>query len=304
MKAACQICADPCDARYHETCLVKLFKTTKLPSLDIDLARLHTFALAMAGKTTLSGAQRKLSLNLDAKRETLQVSTAAGRFILKPQAHSFPHLPEIEWTSQRLASVSGLLIPLGALVPLADGTPAYIVERFDRTPTGKLQMEDFCQLAQKPPRHKYEGTAELCTKIIKRYSSAPGVDLLALFRVLVFSWWNGNGDLHLKNLALLEDAQGSFRLSPIYDQVNTKLLIPNDPLALSIQGKLKGIKRKTLLDLASNTGLGIKAAKRVLDEQASRTSDSIDLIMAGSLPKAMKDDWVHLIKKRSQTLSS
>ena len=67
-----------------------------VPRLNIEVARLHTAALAMVGKTTLSGAQKKISVNISADRQTLQVATGRGFYILKPPTESYPHLPENE----------------------------------------------------------------------------------------------------------------------------------------------------------------------------------------------------------------
>jgi len=99
-------------------------------------------------------------------------------------------------------------VPPSALVELSDGTLALVVRRFDRIHDGgKLAMEDFCQLAELPPSGKYDGSAERRGKLVARFASEPLLDLLRLYRQFVFTWWVGNGDLHLKNLALLRDPQ-------------------------------------------------------------------------------------------------
>ncbi len=51
-------------------------------------------------------------------------------------------------------------------------------------------------------------------------------------RTLGGCWRVGNGDLHLKNLALVTDHRGFTRLSPCYDLLSTCLVIPDDALAL------------------------------------------------------------------------
>jgi hypothetical protein len=52
------------------------------------------------------------------------------------------------------------------------------------------------------------------------------VELLELFRRMVFSWWTGNGDMHLKNFSLPAGADGIHRLSPAHDLLCTRLAIP------------------------------------------------------------------------------
>jgi len=46
----------------------------------------------MVGKTSLSGAQKKISVNISADRQTLQVATGRGFYILKPPTETYPHI--------------------------------------------------------------------------------------------------------------------------------------------------------------------------------------------------------------------
>lgn len=49
----------------------------------------------------------------------------------------------------------------------------------DRTENGgKLPMEDMCQLAGKLTEQKYQGSYEMITKLIKKYSSSPMLDVV------------------------------------------------------------------------------------------------------------------------------
>ena len=299
----CLACASPLGgdwSRYHPKCLEQLFGTSTLPKVDVDLARLHTLALAMVGRVSLSGMQRKLSVHLDATRATLQVAIANGRFLLKPQAGTFPNLPENEWVTQRLAALAGIEVPPSALVELPDGSWAYVVRRFDRADDGsKSGMEDFCQLAELPPSGKYDGSAERCGKLIARYASEPLVDLLRLYRQFVFTWWVGNGDLHLKNLALLRDADGHWGLSPAFDQLNTRLVLPDDPLAMPICGKRDNLKPETWRELAERFGIGTKAAARVRGELGSLVQDAVRLVADSPLPDAMRKAYAELLLART-----
>lgn len=299
----CLSCAAPLQdevSRYHEQCLQQLFGTSQLPTIDADLARLHTLALAMVGRTSVSGMQKKLSLQLDAARATLQIAVANARYLLKPQAGTFPNLPENEWLTQRLAALAGIEVPAAALVTLRDGTWAYVVRRFDRRDDGsKLAMEDFCQLAELPPSGKYDGSAERCGKLVQRYASEPLVEMLRLFRQLVFTWWVGNGDLHLKNLALLRDDDGRFRLSPAFDQLNTRLVLPDDPLAMPVCGKRDNLKIETWRELASRFGIGRRAADRVLGEIGALVEAAVAIVADAPLPEAMRQQYCELLRQRA-----
>jgi serine/threonine-protein kinase HipA len=252
--------------------------------VDLELAKLHTVALAMVGHTSISGMQRKISAGLSADRATLRTEIEGGLYILKPQTEKFPALPELELTTMRIAEAAGVEIPPCGLVTLRDGSIAYVIRRFDRADDGKkFHMEDFCQLSGQPAKDKYHGSAELCMRLVRRYASEPLVESAKLFRQLLVSWWLGNGDLHLKNLALLVGGDGLVRLSPAYDLLSTKLLIPDDQLALSMGGKRDGLTRRHWLELADYAGLPRRAAEGVMARVASAARPAAELIAASPL---------------------
>lgn len=305
MSGLCHICLEQVrgESNYHTRCLRALFGSAKEPQLDIEVGKLHTAALAMIGHTSLSGTQKKISVNLTADRETLQVAAEGGRYILKPQAETYPALPENEHVTSRLAQLVDIEVaPLG-MVTLKDGSLAFIARRFDRLPDGhKLRQEDFCQLAEKSPKEKYDGSAELCVRLLRKYASEPLIEILKLYRLLVFAWWTGNGDLHLKNFSLLADTQGIMRLTPAYDLVCTRLVIPNDPLALSVVGKKDNLDRSDWLAFARYCQLPERTAARVLESQMSIIDPSVALIDRSFLPPDQKTTYKALIVERSASL--
>ncbi len=70
----------------------------------------------------------------------------------------------------------------------------------------------------------------------------PQDDKLTLFQIILFSFWIGNADMHLKNFSLWQDPRSnSIRMSPGYDFVSTRLLILSEEdieeLALPINGR-------------------------------------------------------------------
>jgi serine/threonine-protein kinase HipA len=289
---------------YHPRCLRALFGTTRVPTLDLETSKLHTAALAMVGHTSLSGIQKKISVNLSADRATLQVAAVGGRYVLKPQAGTFPALPENEHVTTQLAKLVGIEVAPNGLVSLKDDTLAYIVRRFDHLPDGrKLRQEDFCQLAELPPKDKYDGgSAELCVKLIRKYADEPPVELLKLFRLLLFTWWTGNGDMHLKNFSLLTGEDGITRLTPAYDLVCTRLVIPDDQLALPLQGKKDNLRRGVWRRFAEYCALPDKVAVRLLDKQVSVLEDATALIDRSVLPDDQKETYKQLIAERTDSI--
>jgi serine/threonine-protein kinase HipA len=294
----------PGDDDYHPRCLLALFGTSKVPSLDIEVSKLHTDALAMVGHTALSGIQKKVSVNLSTDRATLQVAALGGRYVLKPQTGTHPSVPENEHVTTRLAGLVEIETAPNGLIPLKDGSLAFIVRRFDRLPDGhKLRQEDFCQLAELSPAEKYEGgSAELCVKMLRKYASEPPIEILKLFQLLVFSWWSGNGDMHLKNFSLLTDQDGIIGLTPAYDLVNTRLVLPDDQFAIPLQGKRDTFGRGVWKRFAEYCKLPDKVALGVLDNQAAVLPDAIRLIERSFLPDEQKEAYKRLIEERTASL--
>jgi len=309
---SCAICLRPHDGTdvYHPRCVRSLFGSAQVPEpVEIDLARMHTAGLAMAGRTTLSGVQRKISVNLSADRQTLQVALGPGRYILKPEASTFPDLPANELVSMRLAEIVGLTIPPCGLLALADGSMAYIVRRFDRTDAGrKLPQEDFCQLAGLPPKRKYDGSAELCARLVRQFATEPGIERLKLFRQMVFCWWIGNGDAHLKNFSLLtgEDGAGqdhAVRLSPAYDLLCTRLVLPDDRLALPVVGKTDGLRRADWDEYGRYCELPARSIDRELARIAGALDRALDTVARSPLKEDTRRHYQELLRVRAATLS-
>ena len=302
---ACLACLEPLEGgTYHPRCARELFGTAHVPTLDLELAKLHTVALAMVGHTALSGVQRKISLRLESESRTLHVATEGGRFILKPQAQTFPNLPENEHLTMRMADRVGIAIPPCGLIELRDKSLAYVVRRFDRTEDGKkLLQEDFCQLAGRSPKDKYDSSAERCAKLVNRYASAPGVEAAKLFRLMVFVWWTGNGDMHLKNFSLLRGLDGNYRLSPAYDLLSTRLVIADDLLALSVDGNKKNITRRQWMKYAEHCHVTPRAAERTLRETVAAVDDCTAMIGRSALPDEMKTAYAALIRTRGAALT-
>jgi serine/threonine-protein kinase HipA len=306
MSAACLACLEPLGndgGAHHKRCLRTLFGVDQVPEIDVDLAKLHTVGLAMAGKTSLSGVQRKVSLGMTTDRATLQVALQPGLFILKPDSTAFPHLPANELLSMRLGELVGLRIPPCALVRLVDGSMAYIVRRFDRVDGRKVHQEDFCQLALQPPKAKYQGSAEVCARIVMTHASEPGVELLRLFRQLVFAWWIGNGDLHLKNLSVHRTPDGLIKLTPAYDLISTRLYITDDQLALPIGGKRDRVTRRGWLAFAEHIGIPRRAAERVLLDVSRARDAALELVGRVPLSARLAEAYRALLEARTLAIA-
>jgi serine/threonine-protein kinase HipA len=249
---ACLICCrslDHGDTTYHPACSAALFGSRAIPVLHYSWEDLNQLAENIIKRSVaVPGVQPKLSLHLERGDDSggrLTLVGLDGEFILKPPTRDCPDMPALEHATMRLARAAGLDVAPCGLIPLVGGELAYITRRMDRTADGPLHMEDMCQLTDKMTEQKYRGSMEQVGKAVLRYSSNPGFDALRLFELALFCFLTGNADMHLKNFSLLYEADGIIRLSPAYDLLPTKLLMPQDQeeTALTINGKRNRLHR-------------------------------------------------------------
>lgn len=199
----------------------------------------------------------------------------------------------------------GIEVPPFGLFELTDKAVAYLISRFDRLDDGaKLPIEDFCQLAGKPLRDKYDGSGELCVRILRQFASEPLIEIRKLFQMLLFSWCVSNGDQHLKNFSLFTHAGGLRRLTPAYDLICTRLPIPNDQsLALTICGKKSNLTRKLWIDFAGYCQIPERAALRLLTDQINALEPSAALIQASFLPDDQKGEYESILRENISILT-
>ncbi|MEQ9297767.1 MAG: HipA domain-containing protein [Cyclobacteriaceae bacterium] len=187
-------------------------------------------------KISISGVQVKYSLKIE-NRE-LQLTETGGQYILKPiPVGTFKHLdqaPANEHLTMQIASQAfKLSVPPNALMSFKDGSSAYLVRRFDQTPIGKLQQEDFAQIAQMTSEthgenYKYDLSYEEIGELIQKYIPSYRIELEKFFRLLLFNYVFSNGDAHLKNFSAIQSAQGDYVLTPAYDLLCTRIHSPSE----------------------------------------------------------------------------
>ena len=204
---------------YHKKCARKIFDSNVVPELPYTRDNIKELAKKIVtASTTVTGVQAKLSLDIargvNGEPQRFTIVGLWGRFILKPQTDKFPNLPENEDLIMHLAEEVGIKTVPHSLIRFADGELCYITRRIDRTKKGeKIAMEDMCQLSERLTEDKYKGSYERIAKLIRQYSSAPLLDIVNFWEVVVFSWLTGNADMHLKNFSLFKQA-ANYMLTP------------------------------------------------------------------------------------------
>jgi serine/threonine-protein kinase HipA len=302
MKDFCDICGKATgDAgRYHPACLRRLFGTPTLPVVELTHGDVLTKAQEMAGRMSISGVQPKLSMSRQGSR--LAPVTTGGQFILKPQTERFRLLPQNENLCMSIAGLLEIETPPHGLFDLRDGSPAYLVRRFDRTPDGKkLRCEDFAQILGEDD--KYTGSMERIGKRIRELSAVPGLDVQLFFERVLLNFLLGNGDAHLKNFSMLESADGGLRLSPAYDIVCSKVVLPRESdCALTLNGKQNKIGRGDFEQFAGT----VKIPQKVVGGIFERFSQGHPLMVGGlsqsRLPADMQEKVLRIMEERHQRL--
>jgi len=106
--------------------------------------------------------------------------------------------------------------------------------------------------------------------------------------------------MHLKNYSLIRDENDDIKLSPAYDLLSTKLLIPEDKeeYALTINGKKAGLKRKDFDALAGYMKINEKTLTTIYKKFGSAAEKWFSLINKSFLRQETQTDFMNLIKQR------
>jgi serine/threonine-protein kinase HipA len=253
-------------------------------TFEQNLARLY----AQTQTPRLSGVQIKAPMCLTTDGLLVPAIERPFTHIFKPAGTAgFETLPVVEWLCLELGRAVGFEVPEAALVEMPDGMPpALLVERFDIRRSADdhrmLAMEDFCSILELPASAKYDGTIERMARGLRPLSTDPAADLEILFRRALFAWFVADGDMHLKNLALLKYAEpgsrrfATVRFAPLYDAVTTRVFpgLAGDRMALKLNGKDDRLTRQDFLTLARTIDLPAARAEAAIGELATRLRDA------------------------------
>ncbi len=296
---------------WHKKCIKKFFNTSKLPKILLDKSELTSYLSSNINKGyTVTGVQKKMSLNLDVEQSKLTLVNYPTGYILKPNVDEYKCLPQAEYLIMHLANISNLSTVPHALIKI-NNEYAYITKRIDRKFNNKqitkYAMEDFCQLDLRLTQDKYLGSYERCAKIIEKYSSQSKLDIVEMYMRVVFSFIIGNSDMHLKNFSLIEDIEQSnkYYLSPAYDLLPVNIILKEDieQTALTINGKKRNLKRKDFEVLGFKCGLELNTINKIINKFTKLRNKYESIIQQYSLDNDMKIDLINLINERLDILN-
>ena len=276
------------------------------------------------GRVSLSGVQPKAGMVVRDHQLVRPSDEERGRYILKPAPSSYALLerrdcPANEHLSMQLASqVYHIETAPNALCFFRDGEAAYVTRRFDVAPDGsKYSQEDLASLAGLTKAnggsdYKYSNLSyEECAEIIGKYTTAPSVEILKFFRIVVFNYLILNDDAHLKNFSLINRGDGEYHLAPAYDLINTSLHL-YEPRIFALDKGLfregmqfsdtRSVSRADFEEFGRRIGLNPRLLKRELDTFASEQSIVQELITRSFLSDKLKRYYWQSYNYRRTTL--
>ena len=144
-------------------------------------------------------------------------------------------------------------------------------------------------------------------KALREYSAVSGLDVIRYFELAIFCFLTGNSDMHLKNFSLLQKENRRWELSPAYDLVPVKIILPQDAeeLALTLNGKKNRLKLRDFEIFGTSLKLNdvqiTKAVQRII---GSLTMFLPETLQESFLPKDMQFAVNSLISERIARLKS
>jgi len=253
----------------------------------------------------VSGVQNKISgsrLTLPLKKG---IKSRNKQFILKFDSTETPDLVENEWHSLKLAKICGLDVNEAKIIEDSNGEKALLVTRFDRhwLPEKKMMIrfhqEDACQFLDYYPADKYNLTMQEIAEGIKTFCESPPIETLNLLKLSAFSYLIGNGDLHGKNISLIQKSVS--QISPVYDMVCT-YAYGDLQMALALDGKKDNWKRKLFVNFGLRYGVPAISTEKMLDQLVTQFSKNKNLLWNVPYLASKKSSLELLFKKRLQHL--
>ena len=244
-----------------------------------------TAAIPARFRFSLAGVQLKFSaLKNQGKKGGLTVAVGGdgAEWIVKLPSTNFANVPENEYSIMTIARLVGIDVPEIDLVALdqIDGLPegieqlgdsAFAIRRFDRSPEGRIHIEDFAQVFRVYPDNKYD-TASYRNILEVLAAAADDQSVDQFIRRLTFSVLVGNGDMHLKNWSLIYPDRRRPILSPAYDLLSTVAYLPRDQSALKFRRSKEwsDFNEETLIRLADKARLAATPVLRAARETVER----------------------------------
>lgn len=219
---------------------------------------------------SIAGVQDKISS--DRISLPLSLKKKNKNYILKLASDDYPGIIRNEMLCLSIARKCGIPTNNASLVNDENNEEALLVERFDRewlkdqNKWNRFHQEDACQFLNRYPADKYRIAFQQIATGIAQFATSPELEILNLLRLKAFSYLIGNGDLHAKNISLLQKGTNAINeLSPAYDIICT-VVYGDQKMALLFDGKNQNLKRKNFVEFGKRFDIPEKAILSMLNK--------------------------------------
>ena len=167
---------------------------------------------------------------------------------------------ELEYRYSLAAKAAGITMPETHLFPLKDGRGCFGVQRFDRTPKGKVHTHTACGLLHASHRFAsldYENLLKLTWILTRNHA-----DVVEMVRRMIFNVKSGNKDDHSKNFSFLLNEQLQWQLTPAYDLTPSAGI--NGEQTCMVNGKGRNITDADLIKTAATANISEAETKALI----------------------------------------
>jgi serine/threonine-protein kinase HipA len=227
------------------------------------------------------GARPKVLVNFDRKSNRMSTSESGvgtPMLVKFPAEHEHKEVCAIEAMYGRIASASGIRVPVTEYFDLTSELSAFGIERFDRLDGMRIPMHTAAGAAHanfRIPQLDYIAILRL-TKFMTRDMR----EVLQAFERCVFNVVFNNRDDHSKNFSFRMERDGQWKFSPAYDL--TFCEGPGGEHQMDICGEARTPSRKDLRELARKTDITERLATEVMDRITKVAEGFTDYV--GDLP--------------------
>ena len=169
---------------------------------------------------------------------------------------------ELEYRYSLAAKAAGITMPETHLFPLKDGRGCFGVQRFDRTPKGKVHTHTACGLLHASHRFAsldYENLLKLTWILTRNHA-----DVVEMVRRMIFNVKSGNKDDHSKNFSFLLNEQLQWQLAPAYDLTPSAGI--NGEQTCMVNGKGRNITDADLIKTAATANISEAETKALITQ--------------------------------------
>ncbi len=169
---------------------------------------------------------------------------------------------ELEYRYSLAAKAAGITMPETHLFPLKDERGCFGVQRFDRTPKGKVHTHTACGLLHASHRFAsldYENLLKLTWILTRNHA-----DVVEMARRMIFNVKSGNKDDHSKNFSFLLNEQLQWQLAPAYDLTPSAGI--NGEQTCMVNGKGRNITDADLIKTAATADISEAEAKNLINQ--------------------------------------